>query len=209
MGITVIYPEAERGTILFQHAVLCDREENGYDDSDGYSCVYDADTNTVRRQGTWTTRCQSSLNAGVVDAYDGPLAEVIRQALVTQVSNILFREQLRDFSDAVREAGTPVVGTLVHVVKGRKVPLGTVGTVERVWVGDFGATRGRVTTTRLLLSTGDWIDAKNVVVDGDDMPDPEDYIDAAGAQEQAASMTLPQLHSVFCAYNSSRGFARA
>ena len=109
----------------FCGAVLMDREENYYDDSDGYVIVWNDEKEKLEKHYTWTTRGYSLTN-GWVDA----TPEVIEKA----------KAWMRDWArplvkDALlKEAYKIQVGNQVKVVAGRKLPKGTVARV--LWVGE-------------------------------------------------------------------------
>jgi len=110
----------------FEGLVLADRERNGYDDSDFYAVVWDVNKDCPVEVEYGTTRFWTYPNHCTVDAtpeirakYEAWRAEQERQA----------REAAR-----AREAATPRPGRTLRVVKGRKVPVGTVG--ECFWTGN-------------------------------------------------------------------------
>ncbi len=52
-----------KGTIEYPGAVLCTREENGYDDRDWYAIVYDSRTGTLKKEYYDSTRYASTGSA--------------------------------------------------------------------------------------------------------------------------------------------------
>ncbi len=105
--------------------VLALREHNGYDDSDFYALVWEPGANEPREIQYATTRGWTYPNGASIDAtpelrerYEAHLAG-LRQAAAERRARC--------------EAATPTIGKRVRVVRGRKVPIGTVGAV--VWYG--------------------------------------------------------------------------
>lgn len=124
MAITT---KLDDGTIKkeFVGAVLCDREENYHDDSDGYCIVWDETEGKLRKIYTWTTRCGSNTN-GYADA-----TEDVKEKAAAWLEKWL-EPQVRAHLTAKAEA--VVKGARVVVERGRKVPHGTEGVV--MWEGD-------------------------------------------------------------------------
>lgn len=111
--------------------VLSTGENNGYDDSDFYAIVWNTEKSAPERIVYASTRGWSYPNQATVDATEETLAAY--RAYQDQ------KRQEEIVRQAQREAATPSKGKTVKVIKGRKVPLGTVGTV--FWLGeqrDFG-----------------------------------------------------------------------
>jgi hypothetical protein len=113
------------------HNGLCleNRERNGYDDSDFYMVIWNPATQapesiTYASTRGWSYPCYgSSVDAtpevrAAYDAYNQRLYEAARARA------------------AAEEAARPAKGKMLRVVKGRKVPVGTVGLC--VWIGDSG-----------------------------------------------------------------------
>ena len=118
--------------VTYEGAVLATGEYNGYDDSDFYADVWDEATNAVKRVTYATTRGWTYLNGASVDA----TPEVKAKAAA------FYRARKLDAlkAAAAEEARRPDRGKRVKVVRGRKVPKGTEGTV--IWEGEgryFGA----------------------------------------------------------------------
>jgi hypothetical protein len=101
------------------------REMNGYDDSDFYAIVWDAAEGRTREVWYATTRGWTYRNSAAVDATEEVWAayNAWRQARADEAAA----------AQAAWEAAQPRKGRTVTVVKGRKVPLGTTGTV--IWTG--------------------------------------------------------------------------
>jgi hypothetical protein len=106
--------------------VLATGEHNWHDDSDFYAVVWDAGAGQPREIEYATTRGWTYANSATVDATPEVQAahDAWRQARA---------DQRRAEADAA-EAATPRAGKTVKVVKGRKVPVGTVARV--VWYGE-------------------------------------------------------------------------
>src|SRR5215471_21334178 len=147
-------------------AVLMKYERNGYDDSDFFAVVYDEATNSLKHVEYASTRGYTYDCGAKVDATDEVRAkarELVRAAALSR------------FADAAaREAREPEKGKRVRVTKGRKVAVGTEGTV--VWKGvdayksKYGSTHYRV-GVKDDAGTVHWTSADNVTV-----LDPEDYL---------------------------------
>lgn len=133
--------------------VLALGEKNGYDDSDFYALVWDAEKAEPRKVYYATTRAWTESNYAEVDATLEVLAAYDRY---------LAQQALRRAEEAVRrEAATVRHGKRVRVVKGRKVPHGTEGIVHWIGAGFGGRTRVGLTDA---AGQAHWIDAQNVEV---------------------------------------------
>lgn len=112
--------------VTFEGAVLGIYERNGYDDSDFFATVWDDDQGAVREVQYATTRGWTYNNSASVDATDEVKAK----------ARAWFEPKFAGFraARATAEAATPAKGKRVKVVKGRKVPVGTEGTV--FWEGE-------------------------------------------------------------------------
>lgn len=108
-------------TVSYKGAVLDTRERNGYDDSDFYARVWDEESGTVKDIEYATTRGWTYGNSADIDA----TPEVVAKANAYYAKLALGRLK----EAAAVAARTPAIGKTVKVVKGRKVPLGTVGEV--------------------------------------------------------------------------------
>lgn len=109
----------------YEGKVLETRERNYYDDSDFYALVWDDDANAVISVDYATTRGWTYLNSATVDATDEVKAKAAKF-----YENVAFEALKAKAAEAARKVA---VGKSVKVVKGRKVPKGTEGTV--FWVG--------------------------------------------------------------------------
>lgn len=106
------------------HVGLCleDRERNGYHDSDFYMVVWNPETMTTENIEYGTTR-----------GYCGPAMGSFVDA--TPEVRAAYLQHLRERQEAARREhqkrldAMPSKGRTVRVVKGRKVPVGTVGRV--------------------------------------------------------------------------------
>lgn len=147
--------------------VLALGEYNGYDDSDFYAVVWNADKGATERVGYASTRGWTYPNGAAVDATPEVVAEY--EAFCAAARKRAAAEK------AAEEAATPRKGRTVKVVRGRKVPVGTVGTV--IWYGagkSFGPApryRGGWSTTAPMrvgikdaAGTVHWTAASNVEV---------------------------------------------
>ncbi len=171
-------------------AVLETRERNGYDDSDFYAVVFDEDSGTIKNVDYATTRGWTYLNGATVDATPDVIAKASAYASKLRLEDLKAR--------AAADARKPAVGKTVKVVKGRKVPLGTVG--EVFWAGEGRSFRPapRYKTgawsmkgaLRLGIKTADgakyFLAATNVEV-----VDPEDWLPDLSDLEARAAGTDP------------------
>jgi len=169
--------------VTFEGAVLATGEVNGYDDSDFYAEVWNETTGTVHRVTYATTRGWTYANSASVDA----TPEVREKA----AKFFAARNLEGRIAKAKAEAATPAKGKTVTVVKGRKVPKGTTGTV--IWVGEgkyYGPTpryKSSAWSTRGALRVGlkdaegtvHWTAASNVEVVNPAEPDIEALTRAA------------------------------
>lgn len=106
---------------LFEGAVLCDREYNGPQDSDFYVIAWDKRKKCLRRYEYATTRFGGGGSARV-DATDE-----VKNAAAAWLAEQLF-DRLKYENEADSRKVEP--GKRVVVVRGRKVPKGTVGEVN-------------------------------------------------------------------------------
>lgn len=128
--------------------VLETRERNYYDDSDFYAIVWDEAARCIKDVDYATTRAWTYNNGAVVDA----TPEVLAKARAYQAARIFEAWQAKN----IAQAQEPTVGKTVTVVRGRKVPLGTVGVVT--WVGKgkrFSASRWATPDVRVGIQLGD------------------------------------------------------
>ncbi len=130
-----------------QGMVLSTGERNGYDDSDFYANVWDEATQSIKQVEYATTRGWTYPNGASVDA--SPEVQAKAAAWVAEQKRVI-------------EAATVRVGKTVQVVRGRKLPIGTVADV--FWMGpDKYKKYGKRVGLRLLDGTKVFIDAANVV----------------------------------------------
>lgn len=163
-------PGAVTRQVTFAGCVLATGEVNGYDDSDFYALVLDRGAKAIRRVTYASTRYASDGCSARVDATPAVLAEAGR---------ILKLAAFRRWRRAMeRDARTVQVGRDVRVVKGRAVPVGTVGRVVRVTLSPhargarFGRHAGSIAATpgdyRVQIvtpeGTAHWTSAANVAV---------------------------------------------
>jgi hypothetical protein len=148
--------------------VLTTWEKNGYDDSDWYAVVWDEATQSCKSIIYATTR-GATLGSAEIDA----TPEVIAKAQAWLAAIIFAGAK----EAAAKEALTPELGKTVEVVKGRKVPKGTVGVVTWKGLDDYKSGRfyGReVKVYRLGIKVGEQVHftaAENCKV-----IDPEEWI---------------------------------
>lgn len=143
MAITDTDPTTNQITRTFVGCVLGEFERNGRDDSDFFAVVWDAAALAVRTVEWGTTRFSCSSGCSV-DA----TSEV--RVLAADYQERVALEEIRRVS-ALR-AAKPGQGKEVRVVKGRKVPVGTVGQVTGVYADEYkNASAGRYCTNSLGL----------------------------------------------------------
>jgi hypothetical protein len=111
----------------FTGCVLGVTENNGYHDSDFFAIVWDNEQNCVRTIEDGTTRAYAPPKYHRPDASIEVL-EKARAWWASEVGPAKALSVLRDRASAIE------VGSIVKVVKGRKVAKGTVGTVT--WKGE-------------------------------------------------------------------------
>lgn len=112
-------------SVTFEGRVLETREMNGRDDSDFYALVWNDETGTIERVDYATTRGWTYPNSAVVDA----TPEVVALATARRAEVAAAARAAREAEEAL----VPRVGRTVRVVRGRKVPVGTVAEVR--WFG--------------------------------------------------------------------------
>lgn len=178
-------PEHGKGYWLHDTYTGCcvkEREYNGYHDSDFYMTVWDEKENRFKEIEFASTRgwcypCFTSrvdATPEVMERYKAHLAE---------------RERKYWEERKAVEARTPSKGKMLKVVKGRKVPLGTVGVC--IWTGtaSYGGYQGHRkwlggrTTERVGLKdetgTVHWTAASNVEVLAENLEVYENRLNAA------------------------------
>jgi hypothetical protein len=187
----------------FAGAVLCDREHNYHDDSDGYSHVWNAEKQRIDYIGTWTTRF-GDFHAGTkVDAFDGPFIDDIRAWLIDWYVKARIDMRKQEFDKAAYDLAQVGKGDTVTVVKGRKVPIGVTGTV--IWVGE--SSFGYTVTTRIgvkdAAGTVHWTAASNVRKDNIEQPDIEDFGLEDEFRSDANLRTTQELARMHCGYGAA------
>ncbi len=137
--------------------VLATRERNGYDDSDFYAVVWDADAGEPKNIEYATTRGWTYANSATVDATDE-----VRAAYDAYLRELAAGRQAA--ADAA-ELATPRVGKTVKVIKGRKIPVGTV--VAVTWYGEGSVYGGSARRQAVAppMRVGLNIDGKRVYTD--------------------------------------------
>jgi hypothetical protein len=109
----------------FAGQVLTTREQNFYDDSDFYALVWNEETQQIERIQYASTRYASYGNNAIADA----TPEVIAKA--NAYAYRFLRKLL--WASFIENLKKPTKGDKVKVIKGRKAPVGTVGTL--FWIG--------------------------------------------------------------------------
>ena len=127
--MSVIHKGSRESSEVYVGCVLCTRERNYHDDSDFYVVVWDEESQSLKEVIYYTTRCACD---GVAHADATP--EVIEKAGAWLKKWAIDRVREEFARDAQKAAETINKGDQVRVVKGRKVPLGTAGTV--IWKGE-------------------------------------------------------------------------
>lgn len=105
----------------YEGAVLETRERNFASDSDFYAIVWDEATSSIKHVDYATTRGWTYLNGATVDATPDVIAKANAYAAALRFEDLK--------TAAAAAARKPAIGKTVKVVKGRKVPKGTVGDV--------------------------------------------------------------------------------
>src|SRR5262245_27092113 len=118
---------ATDGTVTerFKGAVIADRERNFHDDSDFYVVAWDEAAGKLVTHEYATTRFSCIGCGASVDATEEVLAKANAWAYAEM--------KPLAWSRYVKSLKTPEKGDTVKVVKGRKVPVGTTGTL--FWIG--------------------------------------------------------------------------
>lgn len=144
--------------ITWTGCVLRLGERNMYDDSDFYAIVWDAPKGAPRQVEYASTRGWTYANGADVDATDEVKAAY--EAWETA------RAEDRRMAREAYEAALPTVGKTVKVVKGRKIPVGTVA--EVTW---FGEDKYNSTSflTRYRVGLNLTIDGKRVFTSADNV----------------------------------------
>jgi hypothetical protein len=123
---------------------LCEWEENGYDDSDGYIAYYDTATGKVESHYAWSTRWHST---GKPSAFKDPTPEVVeaaRKVLEAHIYEVIRAAEHRDVLEPKGAAKgdrlrTLVSGTFNDKKRGKKVTYEAGEAGEVIWVGHFGS----------------------------------------------------------------------
>jgi len=114
----------ENGKVRFEGAVLTTRERNYYDDSDFYAVVWNEDKQQVEIDNYATTRMYCTRQA-FADATE----DVIKKA-----SRWIHRNFFKNFiTSHENKAKTPSYKKQVKVIRGRKIPKGTIGYVVEIY----------------------------------------------------------------------------
>lgn len=178
-GGTVTSRQTPYGPMVFSEThvglVLATREENYHDDSDFYALVWNPEAQRIERVGYATTRGGGTdNNRAQADLSDEYKADVDAYVISRWVETL--KAQERDaWLTAANEALTPERGSTVRVVKGRKVPVGTIATVFWKGIDEYKTNRwGTYYRVGLRLEDGSTVytsmDNVEVIVDPDDLP---------------------------------------
>jgi hypothetical protein len=118
--------------VSFEGAVLYTREQNGYDDSDFYAGVYDAEANEVREVMYATTRGWTYHNGAGVDADEATVEAALaaREPLIREV----VRESLEEEARRVTRGTRVEFARAFNGKKQARVAKGATGTV--FWTGE-------------------------------------------------------------------------
>jgi hypothetical protein len=173
-------PTADSWEQTYVGAVLMKYERNGYDDSDFVAVVYDEATDSLKHIEYASTRGWTYMNGATVDA---------TEEVQAKAREVVRRETFRDVTFAAAAAAkTPEVGKTVRVVKGRKVPVGTQGTV--VWKGESAYGKSRYGTWGKTTYRVGVKDAEGTVhftaADNVTVVDPQEYMPAWSDMEARA-----------------------
>jgi hypothetical protein len=124
----------EHFDVTYEGCVVSLTERNWHDDSDFMAVVWDEATGKFTEVMYATTRGWTYLNSASVDATPEVAA---RWAAEVEQRNADYRARV-----AEAEAKAVVKGGHAKVVKGRKVPVGTEGTVIWIGAGRYGTRVG-------------------------------------------------------------------
>ena len=129
------YDENGQAIIETTHVglVLGTGEHNFYDDSDFYAVVWDPVKKKTQEVEYATTRAWTYNNHAEVD-FDEDLYGADYRAYVLQRATAAAIAEYSSLRGNVSD-----IGRVVKVVRGRKIPLGTVGKVVAVWVNPYDA----------------------------------------------------------------------
>lgn len=116
----------------FTGAVLDLRERNGYNDSDFYAIVWDAERGSLREIMYGTTRFWTYHNAAVIDAASDVIETAMAWYRERWIASRIETERVRSLY--------PDKGKTVTVDKGRK-HLGVTGVVQWIGVDQYRSTR--------------------------------------------------------------------
>jgi hypothetical protein len=120
--------------VAHEGTTLTSRERNYYDDSDFYALYWDADAGTIGTTTYATTRGGGTDDNYVTVDPTPEVLDAVRAWQAQQNYDALRAAELRDWTAAADAVVDPArKGQRVKIVKGRKVPIGTEGTV--FWVG--------------------------------------------------------------------------
>jgi len=142
---------------LFKGLVLADRERNMPEDSDFYVLYWDEEKNRISEYEYATTRFGGTEgNHATVDA-----TEEVKAKAQKHLEDVYYK-MLTD--ENTRKSKVVEVGREVEVLKGRKVPIGTVGTI--FWAKEANYSGRHVTRIGIQTSDGatHWTYAHNVQV---------------------------------------------
>jgi len=159
-------------------AVLDDREENGYHDSDFYAVVWDEDESKLKKVVYNSTRYAGG-GSCTIDATPDTL-EKARNWLTSWAIEFLQNKHTKDST-------TPVCGRKVRVVKGRKVPKGTEGILFWMDATPQHYTKIGIATSEEKDGNGQYTDVVWSYLKNVEVVNPEQYLPPTKEMEEEAA----------------------
>ena len=191
-GGTVAARQTSYGTKVFSthHVglVVATREQNWYDDSDFYALCWNPETKSLDHITYGTTRFggtdDNGAAADLADEYKADYAEFLTRQ---EEANIL-RTLRADWFETVNDLLVLRRGDEAVVVKGRKVAIGTTGTI--IWTGQ--SAYGDRVGIKDAAGEVHWTAATNVkkIIDVDDIPAEIDFIKTPEIRRAAAEARI-------------------
>ncbi len=193
-----IYIKTDNGTeIMYKGCVLDLRERNYYDDSDFYAIVWDEEKQIIKDIEYATTRFPSDGSYAEIDA----TKEVIQKA-EKYMENRYFDEWKKWNK---QQAETVEKEKTVKVVKGRKVPIGTIGKVFFIKTMYFGY-KGYQTAIKIGLLDKDG-NKHYTYIDNVEVVNPEQY-ELPEDEGRAVAKRKTKCHYWYDAIYLPKGFIR-
>jgi len=165
----------------YEGATLCMRERNYYHDSDFYAVVWDEVEQETKYIEYATTRGWTYANGARVDATD----EI--KAKAAEYQYVRYLEQLQKANQ--RQSREIATDRRVKVIKGRKVLIGTEGTVKWTGMGNYRNMRARIETDK---GEEHWIDCSNL-----EIIEPEQWLRPEATVKQAARRLSTKWHYLY------------